>query len=445
MCPQKESCCHVKFSFKSKYAYKNTHPFLFFKVPIQYQYLTYYKKPHQGHPNHIFAPYRTPHKLPVATLSSTIQVPHIIVGNKFTTTTSTNFGCERHLQPENDGEIGPNSYIFFDAKVNLITKANIYNNEYLPVGKSTSFGVFGYGEDGTSPIFDKYTADVSSPFDNVAIMHRPARNAAFQYDNLALWGGGVHSFYAYYINGSEYDKDEFTDFCNSTRSVIKSVGVRPASNTVYVEYVQPTTVETMVDIMTAKTSTSKCDEVIMNFEHRLFAIDIVIRNAQTSQTIDGRDYAKLPFEIKDVDVEFTVPDGGLLYFDEENTNSPNETTCQILYDFIPEGTDNIIIDAPAGNTPKDYNLNNSIIGRNTSFLLLPCQSLKVKLNLTFENTWAEEATYTFDGEISPEGGFLPGRQYEFIVTRMHSNGDEMEFVPTVTEIWEDKDVDHTFN
>lgn len=349
------------------------------------------------------------------------------------------------MQPEIGGEITTNSYIFFDAEVGLKTRANIKIDESLPVANKTSFGVFGYRDGGVTPIFDKYTADQNSPFDNVAVMYRPRRSAAFQYDNLVLWGGGEHSFYAYYINGSQYDKDELSDFCSSTRSVIKSVGVSPASNTAYVEYVQPTTIETMVDIMTARTITSKCDEVMMTFVHRLFAIDVLIRNEQKAQTIDGKEYTKLPFEIKDVDVEFTVPDGGLLYFDNQNNNTQNETTCPIKYDFIPEGAGSIVIDAPSGDDSRDLNLNAEIIGRNTSFLLLPCQSLKVKLNLTFENSWAEETTYTFDGEISPEGGFLPGRQYQFIVTRKHSNGDEMEFVPTVTETWEDKDVDHTFN
>ena len=350
------------------------------------------------------------------------------------------------MEPGNNGEIKPNSYIFFDAKVDVETKANLYRNENLPIPDKTSFGVFGYRDGGTTPIFENYSADVNSPFNNVAVMYRPARSAAFQYDNLALWGGGEHSFYAYYINGSEYNANKLTEFCSSTRSVIKSVGIRRSSNTVYIEYVQPRTIETMVDIMTAKTITSKCDEVMMNFYHRLFAIDVVISNAQTAQKIDGHDYPSLPFEIKDIDVEFTVPDGGFLYFDEQNTNSLNEATCPVGFDFIPEGGESIDIDAPRGNTPREYNLNDEYFDDSyTSFLFLPCESLKVKLNLTFENVWSEDVIYTFDGEIAPEGGFLPGREYEFIVTRNHNNGNEVEFVTTVVEAWEDKNVDHTFN
>ena len=60
--------------------------------------------------------------------------------------------------------------------------------------------------------------------------------------------------------------------------------------------------------------------------------------------------------------------------------------------------------------------------------------------------------------MSPEGGFKPGRRYQFIIKKNHF-GSEFEFVPQIAVLeydengnivsdgnWNDKDdVDHTFN
>ena len=155
-------------------------------------------------------------------------------------------GCERHSVDTGE-DVYPDTYIFLDAKV-VKTKATLYDEETLPKGKNTSFGVFGVREDGQTPVFDNYTADENSPFDDVAILYRPERPsgvglnavpADFIYDYLALWDGGENSFYAYYINGNEYPREfnatELSDFCTSTRKVISDVGVRRTSSKVYME------------------------------------------------------------------------------------------------------------------------------------------------------------------------------------------------------------------
>ena len=382
-------------------------------------------------------------------------------------------GCERH-SVNTDEDVYPDTYIFLDAKV-VKTKATLYDEETLPNNINTSFGVFGVREDGQTPVFDNYTADENSPFDDVAILYRPERPsgvglnavpADFIYDYLALWDGGENSFYAYYINGNEYHREfnatELSDFCTSTRKVISDVGVRRTSSKVYMEYKQPNTLETMVDVMTAKTTTTQCDVVGLDFEHRLFAIDVIVRNNQHADNNGNQGKA---FKFSNPTITFRVPNGGDLYFDDENSNSLNADSLDVTYTFVPsEGTSFTIAAPPMGGS-KDLNLNGTIETSSTGrpvdnpFLFLPCESLRVVgFSLTFENSWGVAETPEYSWKVSPEGGFKPGRRYQFIIKKNHF-GSEFEFVPQIAVLeydengnivsdgnWNDKDdVDHTFN
>ena len=381
-------------------------------------------------------------------------------------------GCERHSVDTGE-DVYPDTYIFLDAKV-VKTKATLYDEETLPKGKNTSFGVFGVREDGQTPVFDNYTADENSPFDDVAILYRPERPsgvglnavpADFIYDYLALWDGGENSFYAYYINGNEYHRKfnatELSDFCTSTRKVISDVGVRRTSSKVYMEYNQPNTLETMVDVMTAKTTTTQCDVVGLDFEHRLFAIDVVVRNYQIK---DDKNPAKA-FTFSNPTITFRVPNGGDLYFDDENSNTLNTDSLDVTYTFTPAEGTSFTIEAPSGSKERDFNLNRTIetnsAGRpvDNPFLFLPGESLRVlDFSLTFDNSWGVSSTTHNSWKIAPEGGFKPGHRYQFIIKKNHF-GSEFEFVPQIAVLeydengnivsdgnWNDKDdVDHTFN
>ena len=381
-------------------------------------------------------------------------------------------GCERH-SVNTDEDVYPDTYIFLDAKV-VKTKATLYDEETLPNNQNTSFGVFGVREDGQTPVFDNYTADENSPFDDVAVLYRPERPSGsgsnrvpsdFIYDCLALWDSGENSFYAYYINGSEYhrefDETEFNGFCTSTRNVISDVGVRRTSSKVYMEYNQPNTLETMVDVMTAKTTTTQCDVVGLDFEHRLFAIDVVVRNYQIK---DDKNPAQA-FTFSNPTITFRVPNGGDLYFDDENSNTLNTDSLDVTYTFTPAEGTSFTIEAPSGSKERDFNLNRTIetnsAGRpvDNPFLFLPCESLRVlDFSLTFDNSWGVSSTTHNSWKIAPEGGFKPGRRYQFIIKKNHF-GSEFEFVPHIAVLeydedgnitgegnWNDKgDVDHTFN
>lgn len=356
-------------------------------------------------------------------------------------------GCSKHTTQGDEGFEG-GSYIFFEAGI-TVTKAteNLMEGAALSGVKKTSFGVFGFRADGTTPIFDTYTAGEDSPFDNVAILYRPEQGALFQYDELALWHGGNHSFYAYYINNVKYEATDLEDNdYTKTTDIITEIGIRQTIQNaqtvskVYAKYNQPSDIKDMADILTATvTTTPTSSPVSFVFGHMLFAMDVVIRN-------------EMPYgsqlNVTDAKVEFLVKDTYYMYFDGTADQDPEADDCVVEYDFIDEET-NI-----QGGLTDGYNLNLRHVTDRTNyytFLFPPCESLPVKFTLSFLNSWDEETTYIYGDEdsepaISIPGGFLPGHRYQFIISRKDNNGTEIEFVPSVVESWESNDdITHTFN
>ena len=362
-------------------------------------------------------------------------------------------GCSKHTTQGDEGFEG-GSYIFFEAGI-TVTKAteNLMEDAALPVANKTSFGVFGFRADGTTPIFDTYTAGEDSPFDNVAILYRPQRGALFQYDELALWHGGNHSFYAYYIEDVLYEAKDLEDNdYTKTTDIISEIGIRQTTQNsqtvskVYAKYNQPTDITQMADILTASVTTAPTSAPVnFVFGHMLFAMDVVIRNDQS---------AGKTLNVTDAKVEFQVKDTYYMYFDGTADHDPEAEDCTVEYDFIDAAT---TIPAPTTREPV-YNLNlNHVTTQGTTrenyytFLFPPCESLPVKFTLSFLNSWDEETTYIYGDEdsepaISIPGGFLPGHRYQFIISRKDNNGTEIEFVPSVVESWESNDdITHTFN
>lgn len=254
------------------------------------------------------------------------------------------------------------SYIFFEPSVvNIVeTKTEMLQVKTLPKDGGTAFGVFGYA--GTDQLFDNER------------VFRSTDDALFSYVDLVAWkdDSTVHDFYAYY----PYDIAEKP---NIGATVSKNTDGLP-----YITYTQPTDQQYMVDILTATLSTAKRPVVTLEFNHRLWALDITVKNNRTSDDMvydpsDGKNdiskghdvkLKKLKFEIKD------IPASGTLYMD-----GSIEVSDQTI-SFSEEYTPNITIEPS-----KMFTVN----GQN-SFLLLPCESLGFRVTAEFENTWG--LTYT---------------------------------------------------
>lgn len=300
-------------------------------------------------------------------------------------------GCDKSSLSTNDTEY-TNQYIFFDASVET-TKGTLVTGEVLPSAANTSFGVFAYRGSQNTPVFDMYN-------NNIAHLYRPAERANFKYDKLAMWTAGEsHSFYAFYPY-------------NAT-SIITGVGHN--NGTAYITYSQPSALNNMVDVMTASVRNTTSDKhtispVEFKFNHRLFAIGLTVVNAQIESRSDlVITAAKIEFVEVNTSAQFNI--------DANDTyTAPESGNISHTYTQTPT-----TIRWSTNNTPVSYNFNNS-----NEFLLIPCTSLQVKINLTLESVWKNEAgetiytetiEYPINETITPTGGFVAGKRYQLTVTK----------------------------
>lgn len=332
-------------------------------------------------------------------------------------------GCNKPAGIHNEninGESG--SYIFFDAGL-TVTKGSLISGNTLPMDPGTSFGVYGFRSDGTTPIFNKYktsaTDNLKAPFENVAKVYRPDTNndgtgeEFFTYDALALWHSGNHSFYAYY----PYE---------STPPVITGI----ETNGHYLTYTQPASLSDMVDVMTASSTDATAGTngvVSLEFAHRLSALDLVVKNNQTESRRD--------IKIKSAYIKIqNIPSNGTLYFNGKTIpNNASSTMLEHKYDIVSPIT---ITYDNANEENSKHNLNST-----NSFLFLPCEYIVATVSLTIVNAWDEEIPFSIEKTLNPEGGFLAGNRYELIISKT----DKDIIFEASLQNWTSKDITLDFN
>lgn len=295
-------------------------------------------------------------------------------------------------------------YIFFDAEVASGTKSNLVEGDALPSDAGTSFGVFGYRE-GES-VFEP----------EVVMNYRPSDGAAFIYDNLATWMPEVsHEFYAYY----PYET-----------AAITAAGLTMDDSKPYVKYVQPETLEDMVDVMTASSNAS-ASPVLLNFQHRLFSLDVVIKDGQIS------DDAYL--ELSEASVVFTdVVSEAELYYDGNHAVIGDESG----YVAAENVFDPAVTVEPGGE--------GLIINGDHSFLFLPCDELTMVCLLNGNDEWGELGDWALGEDnpglvvnqkiAAPAGGFKAGQKYVVVITKTDADG----FVAQVGEWADGGNINFTF-
>lgn len=321
-------------------------------------------------------------------------------------------GCAKHSNP--DPEVLTGRYIFFDAGLPQ-TKGTLESSETFLKTEGTAFGVFGYRLSNV-PVFDLYSISADgvfeSPYNNVAKVYRPSGTGPVTYDGLAQWTTGSHNFYAYYPYES-----------NPSMITVNTDATDP-----YITYNQPTTLDDMVDVMTASTgeitianTTSSSGVIDLAFDHRLFALNVVIKNQQ----VDSEESIKLT----SASVAFTnIASAAIMYFDG-NTNGSETTTLSHTYTI--EANEQVI----------DYNDELNLNGENsdnTPFLFIPCTSLAVSLTLGLVNSWGETVTLQPTLTATPSGGFLAGHTYALIIKKVDK---EVGFVYDLVDDWQVKEGD----
>lgn len=326
-----------------------------------------------------------------------------------------------------DSQSTSRSYIFFEPEIieAAETRADI------PF-EHDSFGVMGFV--GNSAVFSGHTggkAEVRKEGD------------LYTYSPLAQWQGSQnHNFYGFY-----------------PYSLSSSVNTG-ADNIPYITYTQPTTLASMLDVMTAKTGpVTKQSYVTLTFTHRLWALDVKVHNMQAKEQYEQ--------------YEPTLTVTGLTL---EIDGVPGSGTILMNGTYGAVGTSVGLSETFTTKHVIESQGNATINGEN-SLLLLPCMSFTYRLTIEFENAWGVSYTYHYPNtyEMDAEGnpildangntqwhwktasgpnntGFVAGSRYTLDVKKVDSDG-VFTFNWTKTpwgewdeekQEWVNVDVEHTF-
>lgn len=326
------------------------------------------------------------------------------------------------------------SYIFFEPEVvtSNNTKANLITTQTLPSEEGTAFGVIGYH--GTSSLFGAPTAS------NKGIAHVAlSTDGVFEYSPLAAWqGADNHDFYAFY----PYSLNAY---------VSHNVNATASSANPSITYTQPSANDaTMIDLLTAKASATKADgnEVTIKFYHRLWALDVKIKNSMTKGlTADGTEVNQPSLTVTKIELYVKdFPQTAVIPLDHNVINNPitygtATITSSTPYEIAVPDDDKTI----AYNQTESYG----------SLLFIPLDSLhpfKYRLVISYTDSMGS-GTFTFPatGYKESSGLFEGGKKYTltldktndtFVMGRYQDPDDSGSLQPGD---WSDASVNHEFN
>ena len=340
-----------------------------------------------------------------------------------TLTVAFTAACTKHTTDPLQHNTTSGSYIFFQPKImeGVETRANT-----VPF-TGDKYGVIGYV--GTTPIFTGYT-------NNIAEVKKDG--SLYVYDKLAQWkdATSTHNFYAFY----PYDQ---------------TIGTN--ENTPYIQYIQPKNLTGMIDIMTAKTSTSKGDVtnglVTLNFTHRLWALDIKVKNSQSKDVITNPEGTSVTVEpnlyITGAKIHiYGYRKAGDISIADNKVSGDNvkATIDEVLtYDLFTSSSATPQLQVSKGET-KTFD----------QLLFLPVNnSIEYRLEINFKNAWGASYDYYYPSPAMNEEGnmvygyknidknFLAGYRYSLEVEKIDAAG--IFNINWDVNDWTEVDVDHTFN
>jgi hypothetical protein len=343
--------------------------------------------------------------------------------------------CTKHI-PESIPQYPdtPRSYIFFEPSVyeTVESKAALVSGDKLPADAGTAFGILGYY--GSTSLF------ASAYTDGIAKVYRPEGSSdeqrlPFVYDNLVFWYDQTtqHHFYAFY---------PYSNNANGT-----PLTINPNSGKPYIVYTQPTSNNAaMVDLMTASKSTSQCNEVELVFDHRLWALDVVITNAQTEGLNSSDQVITTPtITIKNVSVTVeNFPTGARIYLDKEYKEAEISTPGIVLNTEKTSQASTYTINAESSGDVL-ANSGTTASKRYGSFLYLPVSAkvFKYSLSITYLDSRGVQETFTTGAAKVLDKAFDAGKKYTLTVTKTNDTFVVGTLSPSA---WTDHpDINHEFN
>ena len=328
--------------------------------------------------------------------------------------------CDKISPSQEGGDETSGSYIFFEPEVlegvEVKSNENLVTGDKLPDGKP--FGVLGYycipdSDDATKTtlvdIFDN-PAEANDPLiEEVYYLSTENGSSYYKYNDLALWKPNInHIFYGFY----PYD----------LVSTVKLNNGEP-----YIEYTQPTTMEDMVDILTANRTltqaTATNNSVDLTFTHSLWALDFVIKNSQDNADLIYKD-VKISFYgfNKTAEILFTEDKDGKTIKNttevtvEENNEAKDEPN-EIAYQYTLYSGDDATI---AAKKSKDFD----------PILFLPVNgtdcTLKYRLEVKIKNSRGVYYTYTYPSDTEYQEvktNFKAGMRYNLTLEKKDPTGN----------------------
>ena len=351
-------------------------------------------------------------------MKKTLYIPLLVLVATLTA------ACSKYTPEAIQPNSPSSSYIFFqpDIMEEIDTRANTVQFT------GDKFGVIGYV--GTTPIFTRYSNYIAEVKKDGSL---------YVYDKLAQWADATsaHNFYAFYPYGQTIVTDNSVPF---------------------ISYTQPTTVDGMVDVMTATTSVSRQDApnglVPLNFTHRLWALDVKVKNSQSKDVVtnpEGTDVTTSPslyITGAKIHIYGYRKAGNISIADDDVKGDKVEATIAevLTYDLFTASSDSPQIHVGKGET-KTFD----------QLLFLPVnKSIEYRLEINFKNAWGASYDYyyptpTVDDEENRVYGyqqssrkiFLAGYRYSLEVEKIDAEGSFN--INWDVKDWEEVGVDHTFN
>ena len=331
--------------------------------------------------------------------------------------------CTKHpIDPTPQVPDSSHSYIFFEPEVmeTVATRNTSTTTKHLSQISSTeAFGVLGYY--GTTQLFKPNATSTGiaqvSPADGV-----------YSYSPLETWRSkdGVHTFYAFF---------PYT-------SLVSLISVETEGAHIGKPYITYD-IDSNIDILTDKLDTSRGNGVAtLDFEHALWALDVQVTNAQTTNVYEPDPDATTPRDPKLYVTGakltiFNICETGKIYMDGDVTPVSTATSKEYTLFQTTEATPSIEI--PHTTT------NNANVHTFEQILLLPVSNttFSYKLEMTFQNAWGADYSVTFEKEVTSKT-FEAGKRYKLAVRK--DDGADFTISAELNEgTWNTVTVPHTFN
>lgn len=333
--------------------------------------------------------------------------------------------AERPVDPTLPVPDSSHSYIFFEPEVVETVATRTTSTDTKPLSEINAeepFGVLGFYPDAqlfTSSSNPAGIAQVS-----------PGDEGFYTYSPLEIWRSatGNHTFYAFF------------PYSSLVNHVSLETEEGDYEGKPFVAY----DIDDNVDVLVDELTTAKGNgTVTFELAHALYALDVQVTNAQTTNIYEPDPDATTPRDPKLYITGakltlYNLKESGKIYLDG-SVVADNTVTESKEYTLFEATTDVPRIQIPHTTT------DNANVYVFDQILLLPVtnSTFSYKLEMTFENAWNVAYPVTFEGNV-PDKTFEAGKRYKLAIKK-NDGADFTISADLPVAAWNQVTIPHTFN